>query len=137
MKGVTLAKKYGRPSTPVPVGSRQERLKKLSEALDKEARVQRDDSDTLQRFGCHMLDRGWLVKAWSLRARAFKRRSMARRMFDLSVRLADYVAGCEYLDTMMVDGKTLEEVEKEEAAQGTLDRSRLAAVGADADTDCN
>ena len=113
MSGYTL--KHGRAATPAPVDPRYTRLKELAKALEKEAKVHRDDADTLERFGDLMQDRDRLVRSWVARAKAFKRRALARDLFGLAWKLDEYASGNEYLDTLTLNGKTLKDIEEQEA----------------------
>lgn len=93
MSGYTL--KHGRAATPAPVDPRYTRLKELAKALEKEAKVHRDDADTLERFGDLMQDRDRLVRSWVARAKAFKRRALARDLFGLAWKLDGRVCATE------------------------------------------
>ena len=95
MSGYTL--KHGRAATPAPVDPRYTRLKELAKALEKEAKVHRDDADTLERFGDLMQDRDRLVRSW------------------VAWKLDEYASGNEYLDTLTLNGKTLKDIEEQEA----------------------
>jgi len=97
------ARKHGRVATPAPASPRREELKALAADMEREAKAQRDEADALERWADGMDGRD----EWVGRAKAFKRREIARKLFDAAFKIDEYASGTEYLDTMSVNGRTL------------------------------